>query len=73
MLFRSQAPTDICDEHDETTVIPLDPLEDWFNQWFNNNDNNGNNNSNGNGNLDNNHIDNGDNEEIVPLEPQFNY
>lgn len=71
--YPHQAPTDICDEHDETTVIPLDPLEDWFNQWFNNNDNNGNNNSNGNGNLDNNHIDNGDNEEIVPLEPQFNY
>lgn len=33
--YQYQAPTEVCTEHDETTV-QTDPLEDWFNEWFNN-------------------------------------
>ena len=35
--YQYNAPTEICDVHNENTVVP-DPIEDWFNEWFNNND-----------------------------------
>lgn len=56
--YQYQAPTEVCTDHDETTVIP-NPILDWLDQWFNNNGNNngedegngnGNGNDNGNGN-----------------------
>jgi penicillin-binding protein 1A len=37
--YQYNAPTAVCDEHNESTVKP-DPLEDWFNEWFNRDNNN---------------------------------
>lgn len=54
--YQYNAPTSICTDHNESTVVP-DPLEDWFNEWFNN----------GNGNGDNGN--NGNNDVVVPLDP----
>jgi penicillin-binding protein 1A len=34
--YQYQAPTEVCNEHNETTII-TSPLEDWWNEWFNNN------------------------------------
>ena len=59
--YQYQAPTEVCTDHDESTVIPEDPdsLLDWLNDWLNNNEdpegdtegeNNNGNNGNGNGN-----------------------
>ena len=33
--YKYNAPTSICQDHNELTVVP-NPLEDWFNEWFNN-------------------------------------
>lgn len=52
------APTEICDEHNESTREP-DILDDWFNDWLNRNDRN-------------NHDNDNNNEEVIPLDP-FNY
>lgn len=52
--FAYQLPTEVCTDHDETTVIQ-NPVLDWLEQWFNNGNNgtpspNSGNNGNGNGN-----------------------
>lgn len=56
--YQYNAPTEICTDHNENTVI-TNPLDDWFNEWFNDNNDENNNNDN------NNNV----NEEIEPLDP----
>lgn len=35
--YQYNAPTEVCDEHNESNWVP-DILDDWFNDWFNRND-----------------------------------
>lgn len=58
--WQYNAPTEICDEHNESTRVP-DIIDDWFNDWLNRNDRNDHNNGN-------------NNEEVIPLDPfDYNY
>lgn len=69
--YAYNAPTEVCTDHDETTV-QTNPLDDWFNEWFdwnNNNGNNGNNGNSGNNSNNGNSWNNGSNEVVIPLDP----
>lgn len=41
--YQYNAPTEVCTDHDETTVVPDDPFEDFWEWWNNNNGSNNNN------------------------------